>query len=87
MTWGGGQTGPETGLGGLNRANLVRIEASQEEMARETDGIRRDEPDENEDKSIKDGYRRDFINKLVLIAILVLVFGLILAWKLIFAAH
>jgi hypothetical protein len=86
MTWGGGQTGPETGVGGLNRANLRRIEASEEEMTREANEIRRNEPDENDDKSIKDGYRRDFINKLTLIMIIAFVFGLIIFVR-VFVAH
>jgi len=55
-------------------------------MTREANEIRRNEPDENDDKSIKDGYRRDFINKLTLIMIIAFVFGLIIFVR-VFVAH
>ncbi len=86
MSWGGGQTGPETGVGGLNRGNLSRIEAGQEELIHEAEESRRDEPDEDDDKTIKEGYRNDLINKLTIIAILAFLIGLVLYLR-IFVAH
>jgi len=86
MTWGGGQTGPETGVGGLNRANLVRIHSSEDGMIREAEGDRRNDSDENDDESIKNRNREVFLGKLTIIIILALFFGLVV-YLAVFVAH
>lgn len=57
MTWGGGQGGPPTGIGGRDRANFARIEASHEDMLRESQelGNRNDYDEDPEDQQKHDG--------------------------------
>jgi len=51
-------------------------------MFREAREDRRNEPDENDDQAIKDGYRGDFIRKIVLVTITVVFFASILFLRL-----
>jgi hypothetical protein len=75
MSWGGGQTGPPTGLGGLNRANLARIDQSHEDLLLDSEKSR-DNADENDEESLKHRTRENFINILVGIIVAALLIGL-----------
>ena len=63
-------------MGGQNRANLARIESSQQELLEEAETNRRNDPDENDDKSLKNRNREGFINIIIGIIIVAFLIGL-----------